>query len=154
MANTLSALAARKSFLHAAFMGLVIATTFFHATSPSAAEVARQTGPIVSYEITNFGSTANNLAVTFGSIFVRGDVPSGSSLEAIGTDGKNIPLQVDAKATHGDHSLRHAVVTLVVPHLAPGGHATALVLAFSTRSFRLIAASISFVERLTLTRSS
>lgn len=62
------------------------------------------------------GEDRTNVPVTFGQIFKTGDVPAGAHLRAM-LDGKAIPIQVDRKATNDDKSLRHAVVTVVVPKL-------------------------------------
>jgi hypothetical protein len=75
---------------------------------------------IVTYEVTNYGTRHDDLDVTFGSIFARGDVPKGESINAVDGHGAEIPLQLDRKATHPDGSLRHGVVTLIIPHLAMG----------------------------------
>jgi hypothetical protein len=74
---------------------------------------------VVTYEVANLVERDHDLVVTFGTIFVRGDVPNGTPLRAVGPHGEDIPLQVDRKATHPDHSLRHAVVTLSIEKLAP-----------------------------------
>jgi hypothetical protein len=65
------------------------------------------------------GSALSNVPVTFGHPFLRGDVPSGQTLQGI-LVGSNAPIdiQVDKKATHKDGSLRHAVVSMVIPSLA------------------------------------
>lgn len=55
--------------------------------------------------------------MTFGQIFKEGDVPAGATLRAT-LDGHTIPIQVDRKATHADGSLRHAVITVLVPELS------------------------------------
>ena len=58
-----------------------------------------------------------NVPVTFGQVFRQGDVPKGATFAGrIGAD--SVPLQVDAKATYSDGSLRHAVLTAVMPSLA------------------------------------
>lgn len=56
--------------------------------------------------------------VTFGQVFAPGDVQP--NVELVGTlpDGSAVSLQVDAKANHPDGSLRHAVITAVLPKLA------------------------------------
>ena len=59
-----------------------------------------------------------NVPVTFGQVFVKGDIDSGKTLVARTLTGASIPLQVDAKATHADGSLRHAVFTAMLPNLA------------------------------------
>ncbi|MEO9079448.1 MAG: hypothetical protein ABI268_09060, partial [Rhodanobacter sp.] len=58
----------------------------------------------------------NNVPVTFGQVFKAGDVPAGAKLTA-SLNGQPITLQVDTKATNPDGSLRHAVLTAMVPSL-------------------------------------
>jgi hypothetical protein len=74
-------------------------------------------GTIVSVEIVNSSTTPlTNIPITFGQVFRAGDVAAGATPTArIGADG--VPLQVDAKATHADGSLRHAVLTAIIPSL-------------------------------------
>ena len=75
-------------------------------------------GDVTSFQVTNrSGSTETNAPVTFGQVFKVGDVPAGMSLVAHLSDGTTVPLQVDAKATHADGSLRHAVLTARIPSL-------------------------------------
>lgn len=64
-----------------------------------------------------------DVPVTFGQIFAPGDVPAGSSVEARFGGGGSVPLQVDTKATHGDGSLRHAVLTTRLTSLPSNGSA-------------------------------
>ncbi len=68
-----------------------------------------------------------NVPVTFGQVFKAGDVPGGATLTA-SLNGQAVPLQVDAKATNPDGSVRHAVLTVMVPSL-PGGATLPLTLA-------------------------
>lgn len=62
--------------------------------------------------------TLTNIPITYGQVFLQGDVPASHSLQ-----GKinNVPVlvQVDAKSTHNDKSLRHAVISLVIPSIGP-----------------------------------
>ena len=67
-----------------------------------------------------------SVPVTFGQVFRAGDVPSGQTVVAT-LNGQTVPLQVDTKATNPDGSLRHAVLTAIVPSL-PGGSALPLAL--------------------------
>jgi len=60
-----------------------------------------------------------NVPVSFGHVFASGDVQSGTTVGARLSDGTEVALQVDKKAFHGDGSLRHAVLTAVLPALAP-----------------------------------
>ncbi|WP_431478374.1 hypothetical protein [Massilia eburnea] len=59
------------------------------------------------------------LPVTVGHVFAKGDVRPGETIAAT-FRGVAIPLQADVKATHADGSMRHAVLTAVLPQLASG----------------------------------
>ncbi len=72
------------------------------------------------------GQPQTAVPLTFGQTFADGDVPAGQSL-ALRVEGASIPLQVDAKATHADGSLRHAVLTAVLPSV-PANAAVPLLL--------------------------
>ena len=61
----------------------------------------------------------HDVAVTFGQVFKEGDVPRGATLAAT-LNGQPITLQVNPKATNSDGSLRHAVLTAMVPSLPAG----------------------------------
>ncbi|MDI3289368.1 hypothetical protein [Polyangium sp. 15x6] len=69
-------------------------------------------------------SERQDVLVTFAHPFAVGDVPSGATVGAR-IEGVDVPLQVDAKATHADGSLRHAVLTARIPKL-PGSGSTTL----------------------------
>ncbi|MEP7185178.1 MAG: hypothetical protein ABI767_05005 [Rhodanobacter sp.] len=66
--------------------------------------------------VSQSAQTQNNVPVTFGQVFKDGDVPRNATVTA-SLDGEPIPLQVDAKAFNPDGSLRHAVLTMIVPSL-------------------------------------
>jgi hypothetical protein len=79
-------------------------------------------GVVVTDHIINEASQSQqDVPVTFGQVFKAGDVPRGTRLSAL-FDGHPVMLQVDAKASNGDGSLRHAVLSLMVPVIR--GHAT------------------------------
>jgi hypothetical protein len=64
-------------------------------------------------------SAANqsNTPITFGQVFKVGDTLQGESL--VGRIGKDtVPLQYEVKATHADGSVRHAIISLVLPSLS------------------------------------
>ena len=61
--------------------------------------------------------TQVNIPVTFGQVFVRGDVPASTFLQAVSSAGVKYDTQVDKKATHADGSLRHAIITVFIPRL-------------------------------------
>ena len=71
---------------------------------------------ITTLTVKNLGATATKeTPATFGQVFMPGDVPKGVLLSGRLTSGKTLALQVDAKATHSDGSLRHAVVSMIAP---------------------------------------
>jgi hypothetical protein len=61
-----------------------------------------------------------NVPLTFGQVFAPGDLPRGAGLAAKLADGSLLPLQLDVKASHPDGSVRHAVISLVLPRLRAG----------------------------------
>ncbi len=67
------------------------------------------------------GTPENDAPVTFGQVFSPGDVPNGSVLAGTVVGGGAVPLQVDAKARHADGSLRHAVISTLIPSLSAFG---------------------------------
>jgi len=71
---------------------------------------------VTDYVISQSSSKQANVPVTFGQVFRDGDVPLGATLSAT-IDGHHITLQVDPKASNPDGSLRHAVLTAVLPSL-------------------------------------
>ncbi len=58
------------------------------------------------------------LPLTFGQVFAPGDLPRGDTLSGRLPDGRLLPLQVDVKATHPDGSVRHAVISALLPAAA------------------------------------
>lgn len=99
-------------------------------------------GSVVTNSVVSLtGNTQSNIPITFGQIFKDGDVPSGSALSAT-FGGSQIPLQVDAKATNSDGSLRHAVLTVEIPTL-PGDATEPLTIGTSTSSSQNSAVTLS-----------
>ncbi|MGX4641600.1 RIFT barrel domain-containing protein [Massilia sp. SYSU DXS3249] len=60
----------------------------------------------------------SKVPVTFGQVFAPGDVARGTALAAKLADGTLLPLQMDVKASHPDGSVRHAVLSTLLPRLA------------------------------------
>ena len=85
--------------------------------SVAAAHAAGTTTVTIS---TASSTPLTNIPITFGQVFKPGDIPASAVLSATTASGTTIPLQVDKKATHGDGSLRHAVLTAQLPSLASG----------------------------------
>lgn len=61
-----------------------------------------------------------NVPFTFGQVFAAGDLAKGTALAGRFDNGESLPLQVDAKAFHPDGSVRHAVISGVMPTIAAG----------------------------------
>ncbi len=80
-----------------------------------------QERPFVTYVVHGeSGGLSTQVPVTFGAVFAKGDVPPGMSVTASDAKGNSLPLQVDIKAKHTDGSLRHAVLTVILPRLSDG----------------------------------
>lgn len=60
----------------------------------------------------------SNLPFTFGQVFAAGHLAKGESLSGRLDTGETLQLQVDAKAFHPDGSVRHAVISGIVPNIA------------------------------------
>jgi hypothetical protein len=56
-----------------------------------------------------------NVPFTFGQIFITGDFLATEGLVGKLTNGNLVPLQVDVKATHPNGSVRHAVISGILP---------------------------------------
>jgi len=79
-------------------------------------------GSLATVAIDNTGGAqaGEPVPVTFGQVFAPGAVPRGQGLAGKTADGKPVALQVDAKARHPDGSLRHAVISALLPRPAAG----------------------------------
>jgi hypothetical protein len=85
--------------------------------SPAPAQAAPDwgggiTGVVVETEAAH-GETA--IPITFGQVFAPGDLKRTDTLHGRLADGRTVPLQVDIKATHADGSVRHAVISALLP---------------------------------------
>lgn len=76
--------------------------------TPAPGPVPPPAKPITSVTIENIGGDQTNVPVTFGQVFAPGDLPAGMDLK---------DAQLDVKATHPDGSVRHGIVSLIVPKL-------------------------------------
>lgn len=66
----------------------------------------------------------DRVPLTFGQVFAPGDLPRGARLGGKLADGSAVAVQTDVKARHPDGSVRHAIVSAIVP--APGNRPLAL----------------------------
>lgn len=96
-------------------LGLCLLMSF----TPSFAQPAPD-AKVASYVFQGGAGLHDNVPVTFGAVFAPGGVPAGSTVVARNNQGVALRTQVDIKAHNPDGSLRHAVVTAVVPRLADG----------------------------------
>lgn len=74
-------------------------------------------GMMPTIRIENIGANQTNVPFTFGQVFKVGAIKPGAGLEAHLANGEVIPLQVDYKATHADGSVRHTIISGILPTL-------------------------------------
>lgn len=87
-------------------------------TLPSLPPPVGAGGTVTDIKVQNLASSAqSNVPFTFGQVFPPGALLKTETLAGKLPDGSLINLQVEAKATHADGSVRHAVVTGVLPSL-------------------------------------
>lgn len=99
------------------------------ANAPVSAEIAApiETGTAVAVNaqltdvsFTNTSaSVQTNVPVTFGQVFAVGALPaSGAAVGLRAPDNSEIACQMDVKATHPDGSVRHAIISAVIPSMS------------------------------------
>ena len=88
------------------------------ATAPS--ERPQVAGALATLSLERSADTGDDdlVPLTFGQVFGPGKLARETRLVAKLADGKQVALQVDAKAFHDDGSVRHAVISGILP--APG----------------------------------
>ena len=84
-----------------------------------------------------------NVPVTFGQIFRKGDVTLNGTLTGHLSNGTTVPLQVDKKATYDDGSLRHAIITTILPSLE----------ANESKTLKLVVSEFNFANSLAINTS-
>ena len=94
--------------------------------SPAPSKLAPVEGAVATVWIERDGPAPgkDDVPVTFGQVFAPGAVPRDARLGGRLADGSAMPIQVDVKARHADGSLRHALISAILP--APGGKPVAL----------------------------
>jgi hypothetical protein len=75
---------------------------------------------ITDVRIQNTGSAQTSVPFTFGQVFAAGEMLPSDGLVGKLADGSIVRLQMDVKATHADGTLRHAIISGVLPALAAG----------------------------------
>lgn len=75
--------------------------------------------PITTVTLENTAASAQaNVPVTFGQVFAKGHLPvAGAAIELIAPNGAIIPCQLDIKATHADGSVRHGIISAIIPSI-------------------------------------
>jgi len=109
--------------------------------STSTAAPATPVGmPITDIRIQNTGAAQTNVPFTFGQVIAVGQMAKTEGLAGKLPDGTIIPLQADIKATHADGSVRHVIISGVLPSLA----------ATQTQTLTLVKSSASAPSNVTL----
>jgi hypothetical protein len=65
-------------------------------------------------------ASQSNVPITFGQVFAAGALQPAEGISGMLSNGTVVPLQVEAKATHSDGSVRHAIVSMVLPAMTAG----------------------------------
>jgi hypothetical protein len=99
-------------------------------SSPAPAQAAPDwgdgiTGVVIEAEGAHGAHGDDAIPITFGQVFAPGDLKRTDTLHGRLPGGHTVPLQVDVKATHADGSVRHAVISALLPG---GGKRQALAL--------------------------
>jgi hypothetical protein len=96
-------------------------TTVFTPTAPGTGAASLPVGSVITdIKIQNTAAAQTNVPFTFGQVFAVGALQATEGLVAKLADGSVVRLQADVKATHPDGSVRHAVISGVLPALAAG----------------------------------
>jgi hypothetical protein len=74
---------------------------------------------ITDITIFDFAKAESNVPLTFGQVFKEGDLPAGYGVTLLNKTSI-IPTQLDIKATHKDGSVRHGVISAIIPFLPAG----------------------------------
>lgn len=69
----------------------------------------------LSLERTGAANSATQVPLTFGQVFAPGALKRETRLGFALADGKRVALQVDAKAFHADGTVRHAILSGILP---------------------------------------
>lgn len=98
------------------------------AAAPAPASVTRKpvSGALATLWLERSGEAGDEKQVplTFGQAFAPGALPREARLGLQLADGKRVALQADVKALHGDGTVRHAILSGILP--APGAQPMAL----------------------------
>lgn len=62
-------------------------------------------------------SVQTNVPQTFGQVFKRGAVPSGTYVQLAPPTGAALPCQMDVKTRYNDGSVKHAILSAIIPSI-------------------------------------
>ncbi len=97
-------------------LGCVLA--FFLTALPSLLLAAQ---PLTTIHVSSTSRDAQNaVPITVGQAFDVAEVPAGSLIGVLDRKKHLLPAQIDWKASHADGSLRHGVLTFILPQIAAG----------------------------------
>jgi hypothetical protein len=99
---------------------LTAATVTTASATAAAATTAVSATPItdVRFQNTDGSNVQNSTPFTFGQPFAVGQVSPTDVITGRLDDGTIVPLQIDVKATHPDGSVRHAIISGILPTVA------------------------------------
>lgn len=97
----------------------------------------------IRFENIDKGVAQTNVPVTFGQVFALGDLKKGTTLTGRLDNGQLVALQIDVKASHADGSVRHAVISAIIPSVAAGQTSSMELLRDSTAAATAAAANVS-----------
>jgi hypothetical protein len=92
--------------------------TVFTPSTPAQPAAPTVGATITDIKIQNTSAAQTNVPFTFGHVFAIGNLLPTEGLVGKLADGSTVRLQTDVKATHADGSVRHAVISGILPTLA------------------------------------
>lgn len=106
-----------NSLICAALSGCVQAADTFSAGQQGSLLTQRAKATVTAVNLSQ--NSLQGVPMTFGEPFRRGDIPQGNDIVAF-LNGKPLLTQANIKARNPDGSVRHAVLTVLLPELKPG----------------------------------
>ena len=88
---------------------------------------------VTDFRLQNLGNAQTNVPFTFGQVIAAGTMAASEGLAAKLPDGTLLRLQSDIKATHADGTVRHVIISGIMPSLAAG----------ATQTLKLVKSNVS-----------
>ncbi|ETR67919.1 MAG: hypothetical protein OMM_04873 [Candidatus Magnetoglobus multicellularis str. Araruama] len=74
---------------------------------------------IVSFSIEELsGNDLTNMPITFAQPFVAGDISNSQTIKVMTSDQNVLPTQIDKKSLYPDGSLKHGIISFILPEAA------------------------------------